>query len=56
MEEYIYNGFGLEVTKLENDEVSFTAAVIDGNQHICTMHEAIAAARAILKHYGEGME
>lgn len=52
-EEYIYEGMGLEVVKVGPYEVGFSAMVIDGNQHICGKEEAIAAARAILKHFGE---
>lgn len=53
MDEYIYNGMGLEVIELENSEVGFVASVQDGIQHVCHREDAIAAAKAILKYYGE---
>lgn len=56
MEEYVYEGFGLEVIDLGNEEIAFRAGVVDGNHHIATKHEAIAAARAILKHFNATLE
>lgn len=49
--EYIYNGMGLEVCLGEDGEIGFYASINDGGFGICGKEEAIAAARAILKHF-----
>lgn len=50
--QYIFEGLGLEVAVDVNGEIGFSASIRDGGWEICTPEEAIAAAKAILGHYG----